>query len=62
MKGTEEFKQKAVHGDIRHLEIQIKLQRVMLFVHGDIRHLEICSLICRYRLRVHGDIRHLERT
>ena len=29
-----------VHGDIRHLEIQVKRMKRMPFVHGDIRHLE----------------------
>ncbi len=52
--------QRAVHGDIRHLEISQLNQNRIAQVHGDIRHLEINIIINDIYILVHGDIRHLE--
>ena len=49
-----------VHGDIRHLEIRLRVSSFYAHVHGDIRHLEIDSERNEFCFNVHGDIRHLE--
>ena len=50
-----------VHGDIRHLEMNLGFHHPKQWVHGDIRHLEIKGTKKESNNNVHGDIRHLEK-